>query len=407
MKVEIGRSGSGYELLRDGAPYRIRGAGMSSGDLAAFAAHGGNSIRTWTTLDGAVTTRELLDDAHANGVTVALGLPMQAERSGFDYDDAAAVAAQLEQLRGEVLKYRDHPALLFWIIGNELNHHYTNPAVYDAVNDVVGMIHELDPYHPATTTTSGFKEDVITEIRNRAPQLDFISFQLYGSLFRLPERIRAFGFDDPFMVTEWGTIGYWEVATTDWGAPIELTSSQKADVYRRAHTEILQPLAGQLIGSYAFYWGQKQERTPTWFGLFTERSEETESIDVLHDTWTGSWPDNRSPRLVSLQLDGSSALDNVRLVSGVTYDAHVEATDPDGDSLAYRWELKPESTATQAGGDFEPPIENLEGFIGNDAAAGIRVTAPQPGPYRLFVYVLDGHGHAAHANLPFLVVPET
>lgn len=407
MKVEIRKSGDGYELLRGGEPYRIRGAGMSSGDLAVFAAHGGNSIRTWTTLDGAVTTRELLDAAQANGVTVALGLPMQAERSGFNYDDAEAVATQLEQLRGEVLKYRDHPALLFWIIGNELNHHYTNPAVYDAVNDVVAMILELDPYHPATTTTSGFKEDVITEIRNRAPRLDFISFQLYGSLFRLPERIQAFGFEDPFMVTEWGTLGYWEVGTTDWGAPIELNSSQKADTYRRAYTEILQPLEGQLIGSYAFYWGQKQERTPTWFGLFTELGEATESLDVLHEAWSGALADNRSPHLRSLRLDGRSALDSVRLASGASYDAIVEATDPDGDPLTYRWELKPESTATQAGGDFEPEIENLEGFIGNDGEKAVRVTAPPPGKYRLFVYVLDGHRHAAHANLPFLVVPET
>lgn len=405
MKVEIVKTDRGYELLRGGQPYRIRGAGMTSGDLGAFAAHGGNSIRNWTTIGGPVDTRGLLDEAHANGVTVALCLPMGSERHGFDYDEQAAVATQLDAMRTEVLKYRDHPALLFWIIGNELNHGFSNPRVFDAVNDVARMIHELDPNHPATTAVAGFRAEIVTEIRKRAPALDFISFQHYGSLFALPERVEAAGFEEPFMVTEWGTVGYWEVDKTDWGAPIEVTSSQKADLFRRAYTGILQPLAGQLLGSYAFYWGQKQERTPTWFGLLTERGEETESIDVLHHLWTGTWPANRAPQLVSLKLDGKTALDNVRLQSGATYYAQVDAVDPDGDALAYRWELKPESAATQSGGDFEPAIASLHGFFDDATAARIQITAPPPGGYRLFVYVLDGQGNAAHANLPFLSEP--
>jgi hypothetical protein len=408
VKVEVVATSSGYELFRGGEPYRIRGAGMTSGDLAAFAAHGGNSIRNWTTIGGPVDTRELLDEAHANGVTVALCLPMGSERHGFDYDDEDAVAAQFEVMRGEVLEYRDHPALLFWIIGNELNHGHTNPRVFNAIDDVARMIHELDPHHPATTAIAGFRGEVIAEVQERAPSLDFISFQLYGSLFALPERMEAIGFEDPFMVTEWGTLGYWEVEKTGWGAPIELNSSQKADVYRRGHTGILQALEGQLIGAYAFYWGQKQERTPTWFGLLTEFGEKTEAIDVLQHLWTGAWPANRAPRLADLRLDGRTALDSVQVTAGTVYEAEVEAVDPDGDALAYRWELKPESRATQSGGDFEAPIENLYGYFDDEATgASIRITAPPPGEYRLFVYVLDEHGNAAHANLPFLSVPGT
>ena len=177
-KVEIVRTETGYQLLRGGEPYEIRGAGMGRDDIARFASHGGNSIRTWSTLDDEQDTMALLDAAHEHGVTVAIGLPMRAERHGFDYNDPDAVAAQFELIRGEVLKYRDHPAVLAWLVGNELNHHYTNPAVYDAVNDVAAMIHELDPNHPVSSTMSGRHEDVIAEIAARAPELDFMSFQL-------------------------------------------------------------------------------------------------------------------------------------------------------------------------------------------------------------------------------------
>jgi hypothetical protein len=332
-----------------------------------------------------------------------LCLPMQAERWGFDYDDEEAVAAQLEAFREKVLAYRHHPALLAWIIGNELNHAYTNPRVYDAVNDVAEMIDELDPYHPTTTTVAAYRENVVDDILTRAPALDFISFQAYGELFVLPDKVADDDFEHPFMVTEWGAIGYWEVEQTRWGAPIEGTSSQKAEIFRRAHQEILDPLQAQLLGSYAFYWGQKQERTPTWFGLLTETGEETEAVDVLYYIWNGEWPDNRAPRVERMQLGGRAPQANVTLRPGERVEASIDVYDPDGDPLSYRWELKPESDATQVGGDFETTIASLDGFIGEGADARARVTAPGAGAYRLFVYVYDGQGHAAHANFPFLV----
>jgi exo-beta-1,3-glucanase (GH17 family) len=370
IKVEIVGSGGKYGLLRGGEPYEIKGAGMGIDDISRFAANGGNSIRNWTTISDVQDTRALLDTAHAHGVTVALGLPMRAERHGFDYDDEAAAADQLELVRSEVLKYRDHPALLAWLIGNELDHSYTNPRVWDAVNDVARMIHDLDPNHPTSTTLSGFREDVIGEIVTRAPELDFFSFQLYGSLFGLPDQIKATGFEKPFMLTEWGTIGYWEMESTSWGAPVELTSSEKADVIQRAHNEIVTLLGDQLIGSYVFFWGQKQERTP------------------------------------GLLLDGKNARHSVTLEAGSTYEARFNLSDREDDALSYRWVVRPESAATQTGGDYERPIAGLDGLIANPGGATTTLTAPGPGRYRLFASATDGNGRTAHANIPFFVPGE-
>ena len=385
--------------MRGGEPYVINGAGMGIDDIERFAAHGGNSIRTWNTLNA----KALLDLALEHGVTVALGLPMRPERHGFDYDDPDSVSAQLEMMREEVLKYRDHPALLAWIIGNELNGNYTNPAVYDSVNNVAALIHELDPNHPTTTTTAGFKPDVNAVIQSRAPELDFISFQMYGSLFDLPSRLADSNFEKPFAVTEWGTIGYWEMEATSWGVPIEMTSSEKADKIQSAYRDILSPLEGKLIGSYIFLWGQKQERTPTWFGMITDDGLETEVVDVMHDAWIGNWPGNRSPRVQTMLLDGRTSRESVILSQGQAYEAVFDVVDSDRDPLTYRWEVKPESAATSGGGDHEEPITNLDGFLSDHGGATITVTPLVPGQYRLFAYAFDDHGHAAHANIPFLV----
>ena len=205
------------------------------------------------------------------------------------------------------------------------------------------------------------------------------------------------------MVTEWGTIGYWGMERTSWDIPVELTSSEKADIIRRANDEVLATFEDQLLGSYVFFWGQKQERTPTWFGMLTEAGEETETVDVMHFIWNGDWPDNRAPRIDAISLDGKSHRQSVVLMPGETYDAVLNVSDSDGDPLTFRWEVKPESTAHQEGGDFEAAIPNLEGLVSSRDTAKTTLMAPEPGAYRLFAYAYDDHGHAAHANIPFLV----
>ena len=398
-KIEFARTQSGYVVLRDGQAFSIRGAGLEYGDIASLSAHGGNAIRNWTT-DNA---REVLDLAHAQGVMVALCLPVIPERHGFDYSDQQQVSQQLEKLRSEVLKYKDHPALLAWIIGNELNFDYTNSAVYDAVNDISEMIHAVDPNHPTTTTVAGLGENVLQDLEARAGDLDFLSFQAYGEIFNVPEFLSEHAIDRPVWITEWGAIGHWEMERTDWGAPLEMNSSEKAGVYLQAYNEIIAPREGQIVGSFAFLWGQKQERTPTWFGMFTESGEETEAVDVMHYLWNQAWPENRSPQVHAMRLDGQSARDSIGLVSGTTYRADIEMSDPDGDPIDYRWELKPESGALQVGGDAEQAIENLEIEFSGAEEPQVIFRAPAAGAYRLYVYGYDRAGHAAHANVPFLV----
>jgi hypothetical protein len=404
IPVEVVREGGRYVLLRGGEPYKINGAGLEYSDVAVFAAHGGNSFRTWRTDNDQLTGQQVLDEALKHGVTVLMCIEIGRERHGFDYDDEQAVAAQLEYARGEVLKYKDHPALLTWAIGNEPNLYFKNPKVFDAINDISKMIHEVDGNHPTTTALAGFSAELAGLIETRAPDLDFVSIQMYGDIVNLPRTLQEIGFDKPYFVTEWGAIGHWEVPKTSWGAPVEQNSSAKAANYLKSYQVALASDPDHLLGSYVFLWGQKQERTPTWYGMFLPDGTETEAIDVMHYIWTGNWPDNRSPGIEQTLLDAKTAYQDVILQAGTRYEATVMATDPDGDALTYRWEIMRESEATQEGGDKEKLPETFPDLIDAAAKAGAVITAPaQAGPYRLFVYVYDGHGHAGHANIPFLV----
>jgi hypothetical protein len=404
VKVELRSIDGRYQLYIDQHPFYIKGAGLEFGSQEKLAENGGNSFRTWTTENGREAGRQVLDRAMSNGLYVTMGLNVARQRHGFDYNDSAAVARQLDQVRAQVLKFKDHPALMIWAIGNELNLGANNPKVWDAVNDISKMIHQLDPNHLTTSPLAGINKGLVQQLRTHAPDLDLLSVQMYADIINLPRYLKEAGYDGPYMVTEWGATGHWEVGKTAWGAPIENDSTTKADFYRKRFEAVIGSDAAHCVGSYVFLWGQKQERTPTWYGMFLESGEETATVDELHYLWNGSWPANRSPRLEGVWLDGKTAAQNIHLKPAQPYTAKVQATDADGDALTCQWVIMEESTDLKSGGDFESTPKCLPGLIADGKKPQITIKAPErAGAYRLFTYVFDGKGHAAHANIPFFV----
>lgn len=397
-KSEIRLTDEGYRIFLNGKPFYVDGAGAGIDNLESLASHGANSFRTWST-DNA---KEVLDKAQELDLKVMMGIWVGLERQGFDYNDEKAIKQQLNRIRKDVEKLKNHPALMIWCIGNELNLSSTNPKVWDAVNDISKMIHEVDPNHLTTTPLAGFDKKYVDFIEKRTPDLDFLSVQLYASIEDLPELIEKSNYKGGLLVTEWGATGYWEVPKTSWGAPLENNSSVKADLYKSRYEKSIKPHE-QVMGSHVFLWGQKQERTPTWFGMFMPNGNETESIDVMHYIWKGDWPENRTPRLIDFTLQGKRAIDNIKLKKNKTYKAKVDVKDPDGDELTYKWEIMRESQSQKSGGDREEVPETIDVVFTTQSNATTFKAPSESGAYRLFIYVEDGYKHTAHANIPFYV----
>jgi hypothetical protein len=399
--VSLRRTAKGTELLRGGKPYFIKGGGgLQHLDLLQKA--GANSIRLWST-DYA---KPLMDEAQSRGLTVMLGLWLAPEDQHFTYYDPAMVQAQRERIRQQVLRYRNHPALLMWSVGNEVEQTSTGPRLFSAVNDIARMIHELDPYHPVTTALAHDFIDRAKELQREAPEIDILSINIYKQMPEIPYMVRLSGWKGPYIVSEYGSRGYWEIDRTDWQAPLEPSSGDKAEFIKTSYSPGILADSSRCLGGYVFYWGSKFEYTPTWLSLFEPTGEKTEVVDELYQIWSHRWPANRAPHLSQMLLAGQPAKANITLKPGHSYPVQLQVTDPEGDSLTTRWQVYPEMRTDGKIEDTATPLEPIVGYSGEGRGTHSIMRAPvQPGVYRVFVWVYDGHGSVATANVPFWVPP--
>ncbi|MBT7726547.1 MAG: hypothetical protein HN702_04045, partial [Flavobacteriales bacterium] len=187
QKTEIIKTNDGFQLLRNGKPYYVKGAGGTE-YLSLLKSIGGNSIRTWSTGDA----QKILDDAYANGISVCIGLWVGHERHGFNYNDEYAITAQLKAFEQDIIKYKDHPALLMWAIGNEVDLFYKNFRVWNAIEDIAKMIKEIDPNHPTMTVTAGIDPAEVFMIKTYCPGIDILGVNTYGGVQYLSDAVRMF-----------------------------------------------------------------------------------------------------------------------------------------------------------------------------------------------------------------------
>jgi len=399
-KAQIRNHNGKFLLLVNDEPYFIKGA-VAWQRFELVAKYGGNGVRSGC-------RKNILDQSDSFSLKNLVNLPVRPERDGFDYNDSALVHQQFDRVIALVDSFRIHPAVLMWALGNELD--WIPPGIpynrkmWTEVNRMAKKIHEIDPYHPVLTVIGSADEEKIREIITLCPDLDLIGLNEYGDILDLPGNLRKWGWKKPYVITEWGPTGFWQVPLTDWGVPVEETSTEKAILYKKRYEEAILKDDSMCLGSYVFLWNQHQERTHTWFGMFDEHWRETEAVDVMKYEWTGKWPPNTAPRIDSILLDNRKAIESIRLESTKIYEARVFSSDPENDPLQFDWEVLKEGTDFPYGGRGETRPEAVPDLFVIKNSDRITFQSPRDkGAYRLFLYVYDNHNHFSTANIPFYV----
>lgn len=388
-----------FTLLRDGEPYAIRGVGGTT-RFAELAEAGANAVRTWGVDE---TTRPLLDEAHELGLSVVVGLWLEHERHGFSYDDAEFVREQHDKLLAQARSLMDHPAVLMWGVGNEMEGEGKRVPIYQAVNGLAAALKEMDPAHPTMTVLADLGPGNVKAemVREHCPAIDVVGINSYGGAVNVGDRYKSVNppVGKPWVLTEHGPLGHWEGGKTAWGTPIEQNSTEKAAFYRRGYEASVLCHPDDCLGTFAFLWGDKQETTDTWYGMFLSDGSKTAAVDTMTELWSGTLPNDLAPELRSLTLSGPPAAE-----PGSTLTARLDAVDPEGQALEVEWAFREASAGDGVGGDFEPRTAELPDVFASRSADSATLRLPeQIGSYRLFAYARDPAGNAATANVPVLV----
>lgn len=398
-KVKIIYDQNRYKLLKDNKEIYLKGVAGTSNLLLAKKI-GANAIRTYNTHN----LKQILDSAQLLNMHVVVGLwvdPYNEHNTFINSNDNDKITRSV--LR-DVERFKNHPAVLFWAIGNEI---YTGsiPNIFPLIfiNKLAKEIHKVDNTHPVCTIVAGYPRRQIPFIRYFCPELDLLAFNSFGGLKDIVKKSKnlIWGYSGPFFISEWGFSGYWEYfeGTNSRNALLEPEANAKAKTLLEFNNHI-QSMDNNL-GQFAFYWGNYTEFTHTWWSLHSKYGARTPEIDIIQKIYSGKFPLNRCPKIDSIKINNSNDIRNFQLKSNNDNVLEIFASDPENDSLRLEIEIFSENKKNKDfyGKEKEPP--NFNSLIKSKNENKVVFTSPpKGGNYRIFIYAIDSKRNTSNISVP-------
>jgi hypothetical protein len=203
----------------------------------------------------------------------------------------------------------------------------------------------------------------------------------------------------PYIFTEFGNQGEWEVPNDANGVPLEPTDVQKAAAYPASWACITgsngNGAAGVSLGGVAFIYGNANDFGGVWYNNeHTTAMTKRLSYFAQQEMFTGQVPTaNRPPACQSLTL---SPVTNIK--RGAPFTVSTAFVDPEGDPLTFN---------VMVGSKYIDGSGGLANAIFTPTGAQtFSVTAPTKlGVWKLYVYAFDGRNNVGIETASFRVVP--
>ncbi|MEV4177515.1 discoidin domain-containing protein [Nonomuraea sp. NPDC049709] len=401
--VAVAGAQGDWRLTVNGAPYLIKGMtygppqAAAGGYLRDLKAMGVNTIRTWGVDD--THTPTLLDTAARHGIKVIVGHWLN---QGADYvNDTAYKTSVKNEIVARVNALKNRQGVLMWDVGNEViltmqDHGLPADVVEQRrvayarfVNEVAQAIHAADPNHPVTSTDA--YTHAWTYYKAHSPALDLLAVNSYGAIHTVRQDWINGGHTRPYIVTEAGPDGEWEVPADVNGVPDEPGDLEKRDMYT-ASWNAVRGHAGVALGATEFHYGLENDFGGVWLNT-TPGGWRRHGYHALKQAYTGQATGNTPPEIASMTVGSQTAVP-----AGRTFTVEVAASDRDGDLIRYNVMLS------------DKHITGNRGFAAarftQTGPGRFSVTAPERmGVWKVYVYAFDGHGNVGIEQRSVRVVP--
>jgi hypothetical protein len=392
-----------WQLQVNGAPYQIKGltygppAQAADGYMRDLKNMGVNTIRTWGVDD--TNTPILLNTAARQGVKVIVGEWLN---QGADYvNDTAYMNSVKTTIVNQVNALKNNPGVLMWDVGNEviltMQDHGLSAADVEArrvgyakfVNQVAQAIHAADPNHPVTSTDA--YTGAWPYYKQYSPALDLLAVNSYGAIGTVYNDWVAGNYTKPYIVTEAGPSGEWEVPNDVNGVPTEPTDLQKRAGYTSSWNAInAHPTVA--LGATEFHYGLENDFGGVWLNTFTGGWRRL-GYYALKQAYTGQASANTPPEINSMTVGNQTAVP-----AGGTFTVTTNTTDPQGDLIRYNLMYSDKYISGGTG------LTNVT-FTDNGNGSFTARAPEQLGVWKVYVYAYDGQGNVGIEQKSIKVVP--
>jgi len=370
-------------------------------DLKGMKEMGANTVRRYGI---SIYDENLLNVAQENGLKVMYGFWFEPD---VDFlMDSVQVKKYIAEVEEQVARFKDHPALLTWGLGNEtwglMKHHFSQPYLTRVRLEYVRMleylakrIHEIDPNHPVMSASEHSNELTceLIELRNNAPSLDIIGVNSYylQQVSRLQKICQRVDTTRPYLFSEFGPLGYWDQDFSRYNddkALVEDSDYEKSYLYGYEWSNFVQQNKGYNLGGVAFCWSDRLEGTATWFGLTDQKGRKKPAYFKLEQIWKNTGPIKDT--LPEFYIEGPG----MKIIPGKYYPFKVWSRSGVPSGYQYKWQFRREEY-----------LEELPGLVREfEGGKRIMLKVPmEPSKYRLYLFVSEGdkvltHSFPIHIN---------